>query len=191
VKQRNIDKYHGFEEDMLHSSVVPNIAEIQSLPGSEQDKTRLLAIAYLTKSLGLPEIQGLDMGVDLRAIEYLDRRRRLIGENKQGEVSALSYLTNKVKGMIGGDRLCEVTKLLHSVLENKAKNLLYLDSKFQGATAYKREFTNIVVFVIGGGSYTEYHNVQAYAKKLKKSIIYGCTTLSAPNKFLEQLSNLA
>ena len=93
--------------------------------------------------------------------------------------------------MIGGDKVCEVTRILHSVMQNKAKNLLYLDSKFQTSTAYKREFSNIVVFVIGGGCYSEYHDLQNYGKRTKKNVIYGCTQMCSPQNFLEQLRSLA
>lgn len=53
VKERSIDKIHTFEEDMLHSKTNPNLREILDAPGDENDKLRLLCIAYLTKRLKL------------------------------------------------------------------------------------------------------------------------------------------
>ena len=42
-----------------------------------------------------------------------------------------------------------ITKLLHSAMENKEKNLEYSDTKFRNGQKYKREFVEAVVFVVG------------------------------------------
>jgi len=54
VKERSIDKLHTFEEDMLHTKTTPaDLKEVLAAPGNDQDKLRLLCIAYLSKCLKL------------------------------------------------------------------------------------------------------------------------------------------
>ena len=66
-----------------------------------------------------------------------------------------------------------------------------------------------IVFVIGGGNYTEYQNLMSYAAAASSSssksssvnlavpsaggskrIIYGCSTLASPNQMLEEFAAL-
>ena len=65
-----------------------------------------------------------------------------------------------------------------------------------------------IVFVIGGGNYTEYQNLMSYAAASSSSsksssvnlavpsaggskrIIYGCSTLASPNQMLEEFAAL-
>jgi hypothetical protein len=90
------------------------------LEGQEADKQRLLVIAYLCKVLKMPEIEMANLGVDLTPVRFLERRRTLMGDTKEDEVSALTYFAKKVKGIIGGEQLGQVAKILHSVLSGKA-----------------------------------------------------------------------
>jgi len=49
-----------------------------------------------------------------------------------------------------------------------------------------------LVFMIGGGNYKEYHNLQDYSKAAKPPlhILYGCTELTRPEGFMAQLAEL-
>ena len=69
-------------------------------------------------------------------------------------------------------------------------------------------FQDAIVFVIGGGNYTEYQNLMSYATSSSsgsksssanlsvpsaassKRIIYGCSTLVSPNQMLEEFAAL-
>ncbi|KAH7726424.1 Sly1 protein [Aphelenchoides avenae] len=51
--------------------------------------------------------------------------------------------------------------------------------------------TDVIVFVVGGGNYVEYQNVHDYGKsKGLQRIVYGCTEMVSPKKFVEQLTRL-
>ncbi len=55
-------------------------------------------------------------------------------------------------------------------------------------------FRDAFVFVMGGGNFTEYQNLQEYAKKsstatAQKSIVYGCTEIVSPKQFVAQLAS--
>lgn len=48
--------------------------------------------------------------------------------------------------------------------------------------------TDVIVFVVGGGNYVEYQNVHDYGKsKGLQRIVYGCTEMVSPKKFVEQV----
>lgn len=47
---------------------------------------------------------------------------------------------------------------------------------------------DVIVFVIGGGNYVEYHNIVEYSKsKGLARITYGCTELVTPKQFADQV----
>jgi hypothetical protein len=77
--------------------------------------------------------------------------------------------------------------------DDPCRSYLYLDPK-QGSSAPQRKtapFDESVLFVIGGGNYTEYHNVVAQATTQGRRVIYGCSELVTPDAFLAQLRALA
>uniref|UniRef100_A0A183C2X0 Sec1 family domain-containing protein 1 n=1 Tax=Globodera pallida TaxID=36090 RepID=A0A183C2X0_GLOPA len=50
---------------------------------------------------------------------------------------------------------------------------------------------DVIVFVIGGGNYVEYQNVQEWAKaRGLQRCTYGCTEMVSPKQFVEQLNTL-
>jgi hypothetical protein len=55
------------------------------------------------------------------------------------------------------------------------------------STPYKEA----IVFVIGGGNYVEYQNLQEYSKKVPaKRIVYGSTEILNSSQFLTQIAAL-
>jgi hypothetical protein len=59
----------------------------------------------------------------------------------------------------------------------------------------RQKFSEVIVFVVGGGCYTEYFNLQELHKHKSatsplRSIVYGCTELLKGEEFIGQLSQL-
>jgi len=79
-------------------------------------------------------------------------------------------------------------------LKNINKNYVTFDplSKGNGGNDESnfQEYQRGIVFVVGGGSFSEYANLNEFANKKNKNIIYGCSDIVTPNDFLTQLSNL-
>lgn len=74
---------------------------------------------------------------------------------------------------------------------------MYYDPKI-GTTAvpssgsrFRGKFERCIVFVVGGGCYTEYHNLCQYATQRKKEIVYGATEMMNPAEFLRQMKESA
>ena len=53
-----------------------------------------------------------------------------------------------------------------------------------------RSFDEAIVFIVGGGNYTEYANLQDYATKSERTIVYGTSEMMSPSELVRQLSEL-
>lgn len=67
-----------------------------------------------------------------------------------------------------------------------------------GNSRTRQTFNDAVVFVVGGGSYVEFSNLQEYAQRSSavegappRRITYGSTEIATPKDFLASLSKLA
>lgn len=78
------------------------------------------------------------------------------------------------------------------------ESLLYLDPRTRHSESVAREsgirYSEVIVFVIGGGCYAEYQNLQDYVRQRQKtagstlrSVVYGCAELFNAKQLLEQL----
>jgi len=115
----------------------------------------------------------------------------------------LAKATEKVGTMLGKIHKHHLTLVVEHLCEQKPNSeddsYLYLDPKVKGeidvrnlraqgvARAPVRE---VVAFMIGGGCYAEYQNLQMIANE-RRNISYGATELVDPEVFLRQLSNLS
>jgi len=110
-------------------------------------------------------------------------------------------LTAGVKALLPATKELYVTRIVDAVMEMKSDfgvdNYCYFDPKVQkkmrqsSVPRKNTPFKEAIVFVIGGGNYVEYLNLQDYAKKQPlKKIIYGSTELLNPKQLLAQLAEL-
>ena len=83
-----------------------------------------------------------------------------IGEGFENLISGFKNMLPNKKDFI-------ITKFVDAVMEGNEignEDLLTLDPKNpKGTVAKKQPFTEAIVFVIGGGNYSEYHNLMDYA----------------------------
>eukprot|EP01100_Stratorugosa_tubuloviscum_P014528 TRINITY_DN7831_c0_g1_i1.p1 TRINITY_DN7831_c0_g1~~TRINITY_DN7831_c0_g1_i1.p1 ORF type:complete len:618 (+),score=237.00 TRINITY_DN7831_c0_g1_i1:96-1949(+) len=98
--------------------------------------------------------------------------------------------------------LC-ITRLVESLLEAKTNfgtdSYLYLDAYTPIGSLPRRQsnFQEAIVFVLGGGNYLEYHNLQEFVKKQNqqrkplKNLIYGTTDFVTPAQMLQQLKSVS
>ncbi|PRP74428.1 hypothetical protein PROFUN_06557 [Planoprotostelium fungivorum] len=106
-----------------------------------------------------------------------------------------------VRAILPTTKELPITRIVDSIMELKpvpqTESYLYLDPKVNkkmragGIPRRNTPFKECITFVIGGGNYNEYQNLQEYAKKsMGKRIVYGSTEITSPNHFLEQLNKL-
>lgn len=115
-------------------------------------------------------------------------------------------LLKGVRNLIPTNKSLPVTKIVSALMENKeskeASKFLYYDPKLlqakgpvRGANRMSTPFTESFVFIMGGGNYMEYQNLQDYTKvastpQAPVSIAYGSTEILSATQFLSQLSSL-
>lgn len=114
----------------------------------------------------------------------------------------LSAATQKVTSMLGKIHKHHTTRVVENLSDMKPgtedEEYLYLDPKVRGgdvSLAALRNMTRapvreVIAFMIGGGCYAEYQNLQMVANE-RRSVSYGSTELVDPCVFLGQLAKLA
>ena len=113
----------------------------------------------------------------------------------------LAKATDKVTSMLGKIHKHYATRAVENLCEMKPgaedEEYLYLDPKVKGEVdVSKLKFMNresvreVTVFVIGGGCYSEYQNLQMISSD-QRAVYYGSTELLSADEFLGQLGSLS
>ncbi|CAF0722597.1 unnamed protein product [Didymodactylos carnosus] len=117
---------------------------------------------------------------------------------------ASKFAMEGVKNLVVKQHKLPITKIVDNLMESRSSpetdDYRYFDPKLLRATdsantaRNRQAFNDSIVFVIAGGNYIEYQNLQDYAKARStissKRIVYGCTELVNATQFVEQLSKL-
>ncbi|CAO0789793.1 unnamed protein product [Mucor circinelloides] len=111
-------------------------------------------------------------------------------------------LLSGVKNLLPTSKELVVSKIVSDIMTppqneaSKASDYLYFDPKVsknsRSPRQHKVAFQEAIVFVVGGGNYVEYQNLQELATQNngKKKITYGSTDILSPHQFLDQLATL-
>ena len=95
-----------------------------------------------------------------------------------------------------------MTRVVDNLCTFKANSedetFLYLDPRVRGVDPStlkgRAPYREVLVFMIGGGCYAEFQNLQEYSRlqpaSAPRNVIYGCTELLNSEGFLAQLSEL-
>uniref|UniRef100_M4BGH3 Uncharacterized protein n=1 Tax=Hyaloperonospora arabidopsidis (strain Emoy2) TaxID=559515 RepID=M4BGH3_HYAAE len=111
----------------------------------------------------------------------------------------LAQAAASFKNFLPENKMLHVARVTDAICEMKPNteddSFLYLDPKIKANGDVPRQrspFREVMVFMIGGGNYNEYHNLLASTKRLQspRSIWYGCTELLNPEAFLSQLGSI-
>ncbi|KAI8048060.1 Sec1-like protein [Gilbertella persicaria] len=111
-------------------------------------------------------------------------------------------LLSGVKNLLPTRKELVVSRIVSDIMTppqsetSKANDYLYFDPKASKNSKSQRQhkvaFQEAIVFVVGGGNYLEYQNLQELASQnnSKKKIVYGSTDILSPQEFLDQLATL-
>ncbi|KAJ3343785.1 Vesicle trafficking between the ER and Golgi [Gonapodya sp. JEL0774] len=116
---------------------------------------------------------------------------------------AYDTIISNVKNLLPTRKDLPITRITDTLMDSSGADLedyLYFDPKIgrtrgeqigKGNRA-RTVFQDAVVFVVGGGNYLEYQNLQEFAQRQtqKKRITYGSTELLTATQFLSQLAQL-
>lgn len=182
VRRRQLDTFTTVEEDMMQGTLNrQKFAELQTQ--APHDLQRLRAIGLLTNT-----VEGTELNPDL--VRYLEAKRS--GDQKKSALGLLSgFVKSQIQSLMGAEKLLPLTRLVHSAMENKNPDSSSLDTRSKSGVIVRGQFSEAIVFVLGGASYVELHNLQLYAQRTNKRIIYGSTDLPTPASFYDQLTRLS
>ncbi|KAI8344316.1 Sec1-like protein [Chlamydoabsidia padenii] len=128
---------------------------------------------------------------------------RLTDRLKEGGLGGgFENLLSGVKNLLPVKKELVISKIVSDIMSppqnepSKADDFLYFDPKLgknnRSPRQNKVSFQEAIVFVVGGGNYVEYQNLQelASANNQRKKITYGSTDILSPREFLQQLGRL-
>ncbi|BFU22478.1 Sec1 family protein [Entamoeba histolytica HM-1:IMSS-B] len=209
IKKREIDLLFSYEDNVMSQIPVDPTAlnlfieRIQN----ENDLIRLFYI-YLLNSNESNVLQKVleQKNIPLKALNYMKKLKqtqeylRLTKEKKKevGFAGMMSDMFGKVvERLLPSDKNMAVTVLVDTITECKKSELEseynYYDPKISISNILDNrrsiQFKDSIVFVIGGGNYTEYSNIQQYADRNGKRIIYGATELMNGEQLLSQINS--
>eukprot|EP00479_Gromia_sphaerica_P010250 TRINITY_DN4650_c0_g1_i2.p1 TRINITY_DN4650_c0_g1~~TRINITY_DN4650_c0_g1_i2.p1 ORF type:complete len:131 (+),score=14.70 TRINITY_DN4650_c0_g1_i2:976-1368(+) len=83
-------------------------------------------------------------------------------------LSEATNIFNKARNLLPANKLFPITSITRALMENKphpqTERYITLDPKSKSMTSKSHvEFQEAIVFMIGGGNYVEYQNLQDYA----------------------------
>lgn len=158
-------------------------------------------------------------GCDMNAWNYVKRMRKmnLMGKSKPGGASdpalasqfaadflgstfgqGLTNLTKGVKNLLTGEQEAAVTVAVEALMSGKpspeTEGYVILDPRAAQGSARKSEstFREGIVFLIGGGNYTEWNSLASWASRAQpaKTVVYGATEIVNGEEMLKTLGTL-
>nr|XP_018913157.1 PREDICTED: protein sly1 homolog [Bemisia tabaci] len=213
----------------LDRSIMDIITDPES--GTSEDKVRMFIIYYICNSqMSEVEFDHYcsalkDQGCELEAIMYIKRWKAYVkmaaapnqytggGTKTVSMFSKLvsqgsSFVMEGVKNLVIKRHNLPVTRIVDEIMEGREADgqYRYFDPKQlrpvnDPPRSNLSQFTQAIVFIVGGGNYIEYQNLIDYAKgkwstnpssgiSSSKKVIYGASTLDNAKQFLKQLSTL-
>lgn len=188
---------------------------------TDADKLRVAMIKFLTCGGDKEEVavcekivEGCEAGC-ASAFAYLKQLEMLLtmgapqggnAESAEAKLSsaanwmkdALSSATTLASNMMGSQWKTNATRIVEGVMEQygtpEVEQMLYADPRAQLSSQPKvtTQYKDAVVFVVGGGNYMEYQNLQGVVATAEsgRTVTYGSTELCSPDSFVRQLARL-
>ncbi|CAG9330372.1 unnamed protein product [Blepharisma stoltei] len=183
VHARNLHNFSQNEAYLMHGQTPADeeFLKNQSENDTEEFKQDLLRYEIIKFLHGKKENISEE-----NILRFLESTREEVKQTTK--MKLITGLAKKLKdNLMGHEQWFPITKFLYQAMKNTGTELETYDSMEEKGGGYKREFNEAILFVIGGGSYTEYCNLNHFSKEFNKTVIYGSTEIYSPNKFLEQL----
>jgi len=199
-----LKKTRAFQENMLGPAMT-SVAGISTISTSSSSSSSSMATSSpLTTTSNLVANSG-GSGTSYTNLRGLLQKvhvetKAALGVSVSSPLGQL--LSAGVKALMPASKACYVTRVADALMESKNERgfesrFLYLDPKIprnmrQSAIPRRSApFREAFVFVVGGGNYIEFQNLQEFAKRQNRKIIYGSTELLNANGFIEQLKTLS
>ncbi|ELP87540.1 vacuolar protein sorting-associated protein, putative [Entamoeba invadens IP1] len=206
VQSRQLDLLFSFEDNIMSKSKIENSALIEFAKKltNTRDLLRLYYICFLN-AFDVTEFEKLlsEKNIETKEkpiFEKLKEKQEFLRLSKKDNPARLSI--SKVVGTVIGtvakllpsDKKVPATLLVEAIANGKTLNedIATFDPEDSETEVQNKneKSDDITVFVVGGGSYTEFSNISNYAKKSGKRIMYATTEMVSGDNLMQQISSL-
>lgn len=162
---------------------------------------QLMRMTSMISSPSIGQSSGFSQNDLFRGFSSIGNK--LTDRLKEGGLGgSFDNLLSGVKNLLPARKELVISKIVGDIMNppqnepSKADDYLYFDPKLsrnsRAPRQHKASFQEAIVFVVGGGNYVEYQNLQQIATQnnQKKKITYGSTAILSPHEFLDQLATL-
>lgn len=131
---------------------------------------------------------------------------RLYGLTEGKLPGSVGNLISGIKNLLPEKKTIPITNVVEALMDplnSSQKNLettdnyIYIDPRItRGSHTQKpkrQSYNRSIVFVVGGGNYLEYQNLQEWAHSQihnPKKVVYGSTAITSPDDFLKEIATL-
>lgn len=131
---------------------------------------------------------------------------RLYGLTEGKLPGSVGNLISGIKNLLPEKKTIPITNVVEALMDplnSSQKNLettdnyLYIDPRITRGSHTKKpkrqSYNRSIVFVVGGGNYLEYQNLQEWAHSQihnPKKVVYGSTAITSPDDFLKEIATL-
>ncbi|KAM0918025.1 hypothetical protein ACQ4PT_009388 [Festuca glaucescens] len=212
IKERSLSDYCDCEHDMLQKGIVDRktLLGLLSGEGTKEDKLRL-AVTYLLSFEAPPpsELEQVEAAlreseVDMSAFLYVKRIKSLntqfaAASSTASGANIVNWAVSAVKNYLSDERQVALTRTVEALMEGKPNpevdNYLLFDPRAPRSGTggqFRGAFREAIVFMIGGGNYTEYRSLiePGQSSQPSKHVIYGATEILSGAEFIQQLAEL-
>ncbi|CAH00975.1 syntaxin-binding protein [Kluyveromyces lactis] len=164
---------------------------------------KLSSMALQNKSLETHTSANSE-GQDGNASQLLSGLSNKLYGLTEGKIQGVSSLLSGIKQLLPEKKTIPITNIVEAIMDplnSSKKNLhitseyLYFDPRSTRGSHEKlpksQTYNKSLVFVVGGGNYFEYQNLQEWVhqhENSNKKVIYGSTDIISPNGFLKEIS---
>lgn len=145
--------------------------------------------------------QNNELNLNNNSALFNNLSSRLYGLTEGRLTEGLSSLTSGLKKLLPNKKNLPITNIVESIMDPASAHspvqvtddYLYLDPKLRGGHSKppkRQSYHEAVVFVVGGGNYLEYQNLQEYGAALGREIVYGSLSIMTAREFLDECALL-
>lgn len=189
IKERAIDDFYKVEKGGYTSQELMELSE----KGDDEDILRLAILLLNTKDFDLIDPLLQKRKIKSKVIEFF-RKHRSTHSEKSGTFysQVVTSLMGNVKKLLPVKEKTPISSLVESIYGD-IKSRIYSSFKvfdpMGSENIYANEISRIVVFGIGGGTYTELKTLKLLQERMGIPIIYGSTEILNAREFLRQVES--
>ena len=104
-----------------------------------------------------------------------------------------NFFIDTVKNLYTSKDPSITSQLIENIIKNKNVDEIETEIFFKNLNLYTEDqyYENVIIFMIGGGSYSEYEYICNKLERYNINIIYGSDKIYKPNEFLLELNDIS